>query len=168
ELEQLEIAAREVYTDVREAILGLRAVTQGESDLVDALMIYMKRFTELSGVNAELVLQCNKDDLNLRPEEEVQLIRIIQEALSNVRKHAEARNARVQLGLEGETMMLVVEDDGRGFSQDRSSSRGTPQFGLQTMRERAEALGGSFSIDSAPGKGSRITVCLPRRQTQGV
>lgn len=166
ELQQLEDAAREVYVEVREAILGLRTITQGESGLVAVLRGYLDRFSELSGVPVALELECDEAELTLRPEEEVQLIRIIQEALSNVRKHAKARQANVRLSVEPGATVLVVGDDGQGFPPDRASLRSAPQFGLQTMRERAEALGGSFTIDTAEGRGTRVIVRLPHREMQ--
>ena len=164
ELQQLENAAREVYAEVREAILGLRTITQGETGLIQVLRGYLQRFGELSNIPVELLIEGDDAALALRPDAEVQLIRIIQEALSNVRKHAGAQKAYVRLGVEQDVTVLIIEDDGKGFSSDRSSLRGGPQFGLQTMRERAEALGGSFMIDTAPGRGTRIVVRLPRDQ----
>lgn len=166
ELQQLEDAAREVYAEVREAILGLRTVLQGENGLIAVLTGYLERFSEQSGIPVDLKLEGEQAALSPSPEAEVQLIRIIQEALSNVRKHASASKASVCLRATPEGTLLVVEDDGKGFTADRPSPRGGPQFGLQTMRERAEAMGGSFSIDSGPGRGTRVTVQMPRRRIE--
>ena len=162
ELRQLEAAAQEVYVEVREAILGLRTITQGKQGLLAVLREYLERFSELSGIPVDLKVECDEAALALGPEAEVQLIRVIQEALSNVRKHAKAHRAVVRLGVEGEITVLTVEDDGRGFSTERSTLRGGPQFGLQTMRERVESLGGSFAIDTVLGRGTRIVVRVPR------
>jgi signal transduction histidine kinase len=91
---------------------------------------------------------------------EVQLLRIIQEALSNVRKHADARRAWVRLRPAGTGVEVVIEDDGVGFDPDRLRRTDLPRFGLATMRERVEAVGGTFGITAVPGQGTRVTVHL--------
>ena len=92
---------------------------------------------------------------------EVQLLRIIQEALSNVRKHANARRAWVRLEPVGAGVEVVIEDDGVGFDPDGLRRTDLPRFGMATMRERAEAVGGTFEVAAAPGAGTRVTVRLP-------
>lgn len=166
ELQQLENAAREVYAEVREAILGLRTIVEGGPGLVGVLQGYLERFSEQSGIQAELEADAGDGRvLLLQPEEEVQLIRVVQEALSNVRKHARANRACVRIAIQGNETVLEIEDDGRGFEPGRAH-RAAPQFGLQTMRERAEGLGGFFSVESQPGKGTRVTVRIPRKRDQ--
>jgi len=104
----------------------------------------------------ELVLELSP--LPQRPDPAVELacFRIAQEALTNVLRHAGARRATVALAAHGETLVLSVEDDGRGFDPDR-----TYGLGLVTMRERAQQLGGSFRIDTDPGVGTRLHARLP-------
>ena len=92
---------------------------------------------------------------------EVQLLRIIQEALSNVRKHANARRAWVRLRPAETGVEVVIEDDGVGFDPDGLRRSDVPRFGMATMRERAEAVGGAFEIAAVPGEGTRVTVHLP-------
>ena len=92
---------------------------------------------------------------------EVQLLRIIQEALTNVRKHAAARHAWVRLSQGDGNLQAVIADDGVGFALDARGPAGHPRFGLSTMRERAEAVGGTFTIDSTPGGGTAVTVSIP-------
>lgn len=161
ELEQLERAAREVYADVRESILGLRTVTAGQSGIREVLKAYLERFSEQSNIKVDLVMQCDETALHLSPEAEVQVIRIIQEALSNVRKHSGATNAWVRLDREPDAAILIVEDNGNGFSLRRTPLAGGPRFGLQTMKERAEALNGSFALDARPGNGTKVIVHIP-------
>ena len=98
---------------------------------------------------------------HLSPNAEVQLLRIVQEALANVRKHAAAREALVRLTEGDGCLEAVVEDDGVGLAPDALGRTSIPRFGLTTMRERAEAVGGTFAVDSTPGRGTRITVCMP-------
>ena len=99
--------------------------------------------------------------IHLSPASEVQLIRIIQEALTNVRKHAGAAHAWVRLHRQDPWVQVIVEDDGRGFDPTILVSRDRLHFGLQTMRERAEGLGGKLEIDTAPGRGTRVVATLP-------
>ncbi len=162
ELQQLERAAQDVYIEVREAILGLRTMTQGTQGLPVVLQQYLDRFSDLTGVPVDLEFTCDVADLALSPEAEVQLIRVIQEALSNVRKHARASRTVVRIGVDERCTTLEVMDDGQGFSTDRPAFGQGPHFGLQTMRERVESLDGNFTVSSVVGRGTHITVRLPR------
>lgn len=97
-------------------------------------------------------------DDRLTPEARASVLRIVQEALQNVRKHAAA--SEVVIGLEGDH--LVIADNGRGFDVMRLASGASRNFGLQFMRERAELMGGQLQIESRQGEGTRILVRLPR------
>ncbi len=96
-------------------------------------------------------------DDRLSPTQRVSVLRIVQEALQNVRKHAAA--SAIAIKLEGDA--LVIEDNGRGFDLMRLASGKTRNFGLQFMRERAELLGGQLQIESRQGEGTRILLRLP-------
>jgi two-component system sensor histidine kinase DegS len=96
-------------------------------------------------------------DERLTPAQRASVLRIVQEALQNVRKHAAA--SRVSIGLEGDS--LVIEDNGRGFDLMRLASGTSRNFGLQFMRERAELFGGQLQIESRQGEGTRILLRLP-------
>jgi signal transduction histidine kinase len=159
ELEALESAAREVYADVREGILALRTVTQNGPGFQASIQEYVERFSQQAQVAVELSLECPNDRLG--PAMEVQLSRVIQEALSNVRKHAEARKAQVRLWHENDLVFLTIEDDGHGFDPAHLSRTDGPRFGLQTMRERVESLGGTFGIESVLGQGTIIRLQVP-------
>ncbi len=99
--------------------------------------------------------------LNLASVAEVQLVCILQEALTNVRKHARATEVKVNISkianMEGEQVVMHVHDDGVGFTS-KGSRR---SFGMQTMRERAESVGGNLSIQSEAGRGTEIECRLP-------
>jgi signal transduction histidine kinase len=98
----------------------------------------------------------------LSPDVELQLLRIVQEALSNVRKHSSAGRASVDISQEDGTIVAVVQDDGAGFDPElrRPGSAG-PRFGLAIMRERAEGVGGWMNLRSTPGEGTEVRVELP-------
>ena len=86
-----------------------------------------------------------------------ELTRLVQEALTNVRRHAEARHVRVELGLDGVLAYVEVSDDGRGFDAEMAG----PGMGQQSMRHRALELGGGFDLESAPGEGTRVRFSIP-------
>jgi len=95
----------------------------------------------------------------LPPEVQVQLIRIIQEALNNVRKHSQATHARVSCRQIGEDLLIEVHDDGKGFSPEEVPS--VSRYGLQGMQERSDLIGADFQIISLPGEGTTVKIRLP-------
>ncbi len=95
------------------------------------------------------------------PSTEIQLMRIIQEALSNVRKHADAKSVRIDFQAKSRDLEIVISDDGKGFDPARIRSAGWPRFGLQTMRERAESVDGTFVVDASPRMGTKVVVSVP-------
>jgi signal transduction histidine kinase len=160
QLQQLEQAAQDLFVDVREAILGLRTTDRAGVGLANAIEEYVRQFSRLSGITVELSISPGLDSAALDAEAELQLLRITQEALTNVRKHAGASRASVILGTNGAGLKLTVTDDGKGFHTVLDSDA-PPRFGLSTMQERAESIGGSIEVDSAPGAGTRISVLAP-------
>ncbi|MBI3929663.1 MAG: hypothetical protein HY319_29250 [Armatimonadetes bacterium] len=89
------------------------------------------------------------------------LFRIVQEALVNARRHAGASRVTVDLHDHGTEVLGVIADDGRGFEPARFLTQPSNRFGIRGMKERAELLGGSFEVESSPGKGTRIRLRLP-------
>ncbi len=175
DLREMERIAREACGDAREAILGLRVSAYGGAGLVEALREYLRRFGEQCGLEAQL--QAGPEwTHSLTGDAEVQIIRIVQEALSNVRKHAEARKVSVELGTSRGFAEITVRDDGRGFDASRCGQCDGCRmgeecldcsgchFGIQSMRERARSIGASLTVQSAPGKGTRVTIRMPLRE----
>ena len=160
--EVIELAdlCHEAYRDVREAILGLRDANRSDRTLLEHLDSYVAAFSRTSSIPTELVSDA-EGDFFLSPAAEVQVIRVIQEALTNVRKHSGARRATVQITAQGDHAEFVVEDDGTGFDPSRLHSDG---FGLSSMRERTESVDGRLTIQSAVGHGTRVVVRLPGRR----
>lgn len=162
-LEEISRAAESSYADVREAILGLRTRTSPDRDLVSALQEYLEWYQRQSGMAAELVIGQGVDRLRLAPGTEAQLLRIVQEALTNARKHSRASKVTVELESVrrpvGVYLRTSVRDNGRGFDPDAVAQAG--HFGLYTMRERAQAEGGTLSIVTAPGAGTEVTAEMP-------
>jgi signal transduction histidine kinase len=164
QLIQLEEAARGLFVDVREAILGLKMTGQRDLHLTAMLEEYAAHFSQLSDLQVQVDIAPALADLCLSSEVELQLLRIVQEALTNARKHAHASKVAIRVANGGPTMEVSVSDDGQGFEPDQDRGAGRPHFGLGTMRERAEAIGADFGIDSRPGAGTRVRVRLPAHQ----
>lgn len=155
ELREIQQLLDEAYVDAREAIDGLQ-LAAAESDLESWVREVVRDFEILSGVPATID---PAPDVHLPREAHAQLQRIVQEALSNVRKHAAAGAVRVGWKIEDDgRLALRVDDDGRGF--DPHTLGAASQHGLRIMRERAELLGASLQVTSRPGQGTRVTVRL--------
>jgi two-component system sensor histidine kinase DegS len=97
---------------------------------------------------------------------EVVILRVIQEALQNVRKHASPRNVGVRAVRDGKTWLVEVRDDGVGFDPDRAPASGRRSFGLQFMRERAELIGARFEVRSRPELGTVVRMVIPMREEE--
>ena len=121
----------------------------------------MERYRSMAGFQIVLEVSPEVEEVRLPSAAEIQVMRIIQEALSNVRKHAKATQVVVKVSRTGDELRIEVSDNGSGFDPATRLSTGWPRFGLQTMRERAEAVGGAFSVQSAPGRGTKVMVILP-------
>jgi signal transduction histidine kinase len=159
ELERLRGVADDLYLDVREAIAGLRSRVS-ERGLVPALRDYLDEFEERHGIR--VTLDTHDPTVAVPDLVGMQLFRIAQEALANIRKHARAQRAWLTLRQPGSgALQLEVGDDGVGFDPAHSPHATSRSFGLASMRERAELIGGSLRIESAPGAGTRVIVNVP-------
>jgi len=163
EIADLAALAEDAYRDVREAILGLREGPRAGRTLAESISAYLARYGQQAGLDARL-----ENDLGgefaLPPRVEVQLIRVIQEALTNVRKHGGASQVVVRLVEHDDGVRIVVEDDGRGFDVG-SALLGRDGFGLHMMRERLGLIGGTLTIESAPGRGTKVVADVPGVRT---
>ncbi|MFQ5882192.1 MAG: HAMP domain-containing protein [Candidatus Methylomirabilales bacterium] len=159
-LHELEEIAEEAYTEVRQSIFGLRTRVTRSLGLIPTLAEYLHDLSKQSGIVIDLQVP-DEAAIRLSFQVEIQLIRVIQEALTNVRRHAQARCAWVSFRVQGEELEVVIGDDGRGFDLAEVQARGRGHFGLQTMRERIQAGGGKLDIETAPGKGTKVFVMLP-------
>jgi signal transduction histidine kinase len=159
ELVDMASLAHEAYVDVREAILGLRETVSPTRGIVGTLREYLQKFGRQAGIAAELEVKGDAAP-QFPPEAEVQLVRVIQEALTNVRKHARANRAWVRIANEPSAIGISIEDKGRGFDPAILDEDG-PHFGMRTMRERVERVGGRLEIESSPGCGTTIRIFLP-------
>jgi len=128
--------------------------------LIATLEWYLRAFARRTGVRADL--QHDGPGDRVAPLVETTAYRIVQEALTNIARHARATSCRVAVGRTPDTIVVAVEDDGVGFDLAARERDGSHQgVGLLGIRERVQNLGGRFHLDSAPGKGTRLTVELP-------
>jgi two-component system nitrate/nitrite sensor histidine kinase NarX len=131
-------------------------------DLRPAVEDTVERFRRQCRTKASLTI--DNHGLPLQPEQQLQVLFILQEALSNVRKHAMAEHVAISL-THGRDFQLVVQDDGEGFDPAESDKSDASHVGLHIMRERATRLGAHLSIDTSPGAGVRIELSLPRGES---
>ncbi|MFQ6013846.1 MAG: histidine kinase [Anaerolineae bacterium] len=150
--------------DVRKLVFDLRPTVLDDLGLVPALRWYAKNHLEKRGVRVQLETRGFVE--RLMPQVETVLFRITQEAMNNVVKHAEARNVKVRLGREDAKLTLMVEDDGRGFNVEEVLKRSDKEtrLGLFGIEERTALLGGTFTIESKVGQGTRLRVSIPYGQ----
>lgn len=158
-LREIVRLSSQAYEEVRQSIFGLRTMVARRLGLVPALTEYLHDFGERAGLHVEFAVPETFPKLPL--DVEAQLIRIVQEALTNVWRHAKATRVWVRFTAEDERLTAVVEDNGIGFDAAAVVAADVRRFGLQAMRERAESVGGSFTVASTPGQGTRVTVTLP-------
>jgi len=162
-LGQARLTARESLAEARQLVWALRPKLLEEAPLPEALSRLTERWSEASSIAAHTTVTGTPRPLP--PEVEATLFWVAQEALTNVRKHAQANRAALTLSYMHDRIALDTRDDGTGFdlgkTGDATSSTRADGFGLQTMRERIERLGGTLSIESAPGDGTTLAVELP-------
>ncbi len=161
ELDAAKDTVRETIKEVRRSIFALRPVDLERYGFLETVRRYAIDFGQQNDVHVRLELG-DLPELGLKSE--AVLFRIFQEAMNNVAKHAAARTVDVRVGADGGRMAYIsVEDDGRGFDPvqvgDRVTSAGG--LGLRQMRERVQARGGRFEIDSQPGRGTRVLAAVP-------
>jgi signal transduction histidine kinase len=154
--------------DVREAITALRLTSPKGANFVPMLEEFVLDFGLRNEVQTEFTAMNGSGTVVLNPLVEVQLMRIIQEALMNVRKHAHASHAQVTLDKRRQYLQVVVRDNGRGFDMDAAlQDQKCKSLGLTTMHERVEAIGGSLDIVTLLGSGTSVTVSVPVESQEG-
>jgi signal transduction histidine kinase len=160
QLDKTREYVRHGLADARQSIWALRTQDAGET----TLPVKLRRMAEAAD-NSGLASRFSLFGA-FRPlpkESERELLRVAQEAIQNVKKHAGASQLSVQLEYGPETIALEVRDDGRGGALNGTSESSPGHFGLTGMRERAAAIGGTLEVTSAPGEGTTIRLCAPAR-----
>jgi signal transduction histidine kinase len=151
--------AQQALKEMRLLVYELRTAALETEGLVGAVQQRLDAVEKRAGVEARLVVEAMVD---LPAVVEEGLYRIAQEALNNALKHAAATSVTVRINADNEQAVLEISDNGRGFAPNEVNTGG---MGLSTMRERAERLGGQFTITATPGKGTRVSVTIPARRS---
>ena len=147
---------------MREAILGLRSPVVPGVGLVAAIEDYAAIFAEASKIAVRVEAPDAARRLELAPDVEAQVFRIVQEALTNVRKHSGARRAEVTFGVDDGRLEVVIVDDGHGIAA-HASLTDRPHYGLAAMRERADSIGATVDWSNPAEGGCRVRLAVARR-----
>lgn len=157
-LVQAQQLAATAMKEVRQSVSTLRADAREEQPLEEAITSLVEDFRQGTGVSTSTRINISTSV----PSQVVKtLYRIVQEALTNIYKHAQATQVGIQVSTTPDSVHLCIEDNGKGFRLDRQAITG---FGLQGMQERVTALNGYFHLETKPESGCRITVELPLRE----
>lgn len=160
ELIQLKDLVRLSLQDVRKVIFDLRPMALDDLGLIPALRTFFKEYQSRTAIATDLA--AFGADRRMDRTLEVAIFRLVQEALTNVEKHAQAAQVWVTVDAPpGKDLKVVIKDDGVGFEVQARRGSDTGHFGLVGMRERVELLGGKFEIQSAPGGGTRVQFTVP-------
>ncbi|HEU4382886.1 MAG TPA: ATP-binding protein [Anaeromyxobacteraceae bacterium] len=159
-LDEVKALAVRTIEEVHRLILDLRPSVLDDLGLLSAIRWYGERYLQPRGISVRCEFE--KLERRLPPAFETAVFRVCQEAMTNIARHAEAETVLVQAQVEGDALAVEIEDDGRGFDPAEVARRpGRPHFGLLGIRERVELLGGKLTIDSAPGRGTRLHLEVP-------
>jgi two-component system sensor histidine kinase DegS len=159
ELRFLRELLRRELGEIRTFISQLRPPLLDDLGLDGSIMDAVESIAALTGETVETDLRAPGDSLN--PTQQTAVLRIVQEALQNIRKHATSKRTVVSTRLEMTNWILEVSDNGKGFDIGAVAARGRRNFGLQFMRERAELIGASFEVRSRPGGGTVVWLSIP-------
>jgi two-component system, sensor histidine kinase LadS len=155
-LDEICGVATQAIDDVRQIIHDLRPYQLDTLGLTQAIRAVIKRASENSAIQFESGVDEMEGALN--PDSEIHVYRIVQECLNNVIKHSGATEARVEVKRQPAFVSIQVWDNGRGFEASQASAAG---FGLSSISERAHILGGQFTAESQPGRGTQLTISIP-------
>jgi PAS domain S-box-containing protein len=164
-LHHLAEVTQETKEFVREFLLGIKTRSSAEQDFLTVLHQYLNQYSRNYGIHTELVAPPELEGKRIDSTVELQLQPIIQEALTNVRKHAEACLARVIFAVCNGQIQITIEDDGRGF--DPGEIADNQGFGLRSMQGRADMVGARLVVNSTPGKGTQVIIKVPWQKEEG-
>ena len=159
ELASLKEAAMSTFQKVRNFIFELRPMMLDDLGLAPTIRRYADTFKEQAGVEVSVIISGN--ERRLESYLEVMAFRSMQELLSNAVHQNQATLVKVQMDIGDTAIRLSLDDNGKGFDTD--SLEKDSNLGLKLIKDRAEMLGGKFDVDTAPGKGARVTLTIPVR-----
>lgn len=160
--DELAIQLAGTERTLRSMMFSLEENAAAQTDLLAIIAEHTDAFERHSSIAVEVITE---GDLELYTDSQrIAVERILQESLSNIAKHADATNVTIHLRGIGNSLLLQVRDDGRGFQPDKRGRIGTAHIGLDAMRERLELIGGTLTIDSRPGGPTTITAMIEKWQ----
>ncbi|MHC1758141.1 MAG: ATP-binding protein [Negativicutes bacterium] len=165
-LDELRNNVRQTLDNLHRLSLELRPTLLDDMGLAAAIGRYVQQWRELHRMDVEMHLRWDCPD-RLAHEVEVAVYRIVQEALTNVAKHANAAHVSVVLSCEGNRLSVVVEDDGIGFEMNGTTKDAGDRLGLFGMEERAQLVGGSLTVEASPGQGTTVYLRVPVHCREG-
>ncbi|MDD2923110.1 MAG: ATP-binding protein, partial [Anaerolineales bacterium] len=160
-LEQVEQAIHDQSSEVRSAIVGLKlagSVDRGFSANVREFVEQCNRLDD--NLSLEFDISRDAENIDMKVENELQLFRILQEAVSNIRKHSMASEAFIRLERKDKKLIMIISDNGVGFDPVQTGLERGGHFGLQIMFERAHEIGAHIEIKSNPGLGTQVSVTM--------
>jgi len=161
EVRNLNTAIDDAHTSLRELLSNFRS-KMDERGLVYAVNDLLYTFKQETGINTYVHCDDSKEHSGLSPAQELQVYRIIQEALANIKKHSDACNIRVLINrLPKDGCNVLIEDDGQGIKENEIDAEPGEHIGLSVMKERANAINGELQIESEPGEGTRVLLHVP-------
>ena len=163
ELNDIREVVQDTYEDIRESIDQLSTEIRSVS-ILTALGNYVNEFSSNNGIPVEFGV--SRPFAQLSPVAELQLLRIAQEALTNVRRHAMASGVELTLSNTGDEVEMIVKDNGKGFNLEELEQYTPGYHGLNIIKERAEGLGGNLFITTAPGQGTEVKINLPAEKVR--
>jgi len=161
EVRNLNTAIDDAHKSLRELLSNFRS-KMDERGLIYAVNDLLYTFKQETGINTYVHCDDSKEHSGLSPAQELQVYRIIQEALANIRKHSDACNVRVLINrLPKDGCNVLIEDDGQGIEESEIDAEPGEHIGLSVMRERASVINGEMQIESEPGEGTRVLLHVP-------
>ncbi len=161
ELARIREGIQESYDDVRELLVHFRTrIVAGNVEI--AIASALEKFEGQTGIAT--TLERRGDEREMPAQNAIQILHIVQESLSNIRKHAQAKQVVVTIERNADHSTITVRDDGLGFDMRAAADEGDVHVGIKIMRERAHRIGGQFTIQSAPGTGTTVILHLPQEK----
>ena len=166
QLDRLGEVIRGAHAEVRDYIMNLRTTPALHRPFFAAVQQYLEGFTSNYDIQTDLTVGSSWNGTTFSPDMQMQIFRIVQEALTNVRKHGKAHHVQVKFEAEDGRVFVIIRDDGHGFSSNNLDTVYGQHFGLQFMQERAGQLGGTLQIQSKPGEGTEVVLEVPGRSSE--
>lgn len=163
-IDKLVEVTQSAHNEIREYIHNTRNIEASGKNLITALEKNITDFEEQTGICVEHKIPIGFDGEEFEANVMTNVVNIVREALNNIRKHSQASQAKISFLPGREELSITIEDNGKGFLPQQNPDTEKNKFGLNIMRERAAEIGAQIYIESALGKGSRVTLCVPVRK----